>query len=727
MALKDHLMQLVSPTSQLAVKGARNDGDRLRDAGKFAEAAEAYDTYLVSHPDDFGIWVQRGNCLKDSGSYTAAKMAYEQAVKLNPLDADVHLQLGHLLKLQGKKSDAVKYYKKSLELNPNLPNVVSELRRLGVKMKEPSSPLETPAFAGVTANILDISDLLVFLTVHTRVTGIQRVQSCIVQEILNDRHQSGGFAAKDTLFCYCDQDTQTFYAVSADALSELIGVLSSTWADRHRVDEALRSVYGSKVKINPRIGDIYIILGAFWIGSDYSSSLLRLKDVGVKVGVYIYDLIPITHPQFVTESTRQDVIDKFGDVMSLADFALTISEYVAKEVIYVLRTELNRTIPVLAVPLSHILPEPQDADEGEVDEEFKSSLPKEFVLCVCTLEGRKNHLILLNSWISLNRKYNGKIPSLVLVGKWGWRIEEFREQLTAAKNVDGRIVVLGNLSDQELKYLYQRCLFTVFPSFVEGWGLPVGESLAYGKPCVASNTSSIPEVGGEFCRYINPYDPVGTLETLERTMMDRDGLKTWTDHVSRDFKVRTWSDVASNFMAQLAKAALAVPATQAPAITLQPGRVYRLTKKGIYGDSSSWRDRAVKFVCSQGWYPIEEWGVWSSRRIARLAFGTTAPAGAKVRILVQLRLPPPGACDSVRMRSSDDSKTVSFTDAEPRWVSANAVAGPDGRVELNLERFGSVPQIDENRPLFHGMSAIAYHEWNDIPMRLDVLESLLVF
>jgi glycosyltransferase involved in cell wall biosynthesis len=61
-----------------------------------------------------------------------------------------------------------------------------------------------------------------------------------------------------------------------------------------------------------------------------------------------------------------------------------------------------------------------------------------------------------------------------------------------------------DVTDVELDLLYRKCLLTMFPSFAEGWGLPVGESLAYGKISIASRAGAIPEVGGELSDYINP-------------------------------------------------------------------------------------------------------------------------------------------------------------------------------------------------------------------------------
>lgn len=726
MALKDHLRTLIPNALSSEVKALRDEGNRLRDEGKFAEAAELYQKYLAAKPNDFSIWVQRGNCLKDTGSFDAARTAYEEAAKLSPDDADLYLQLGHLMKLQGNRGLALKHYRRAYELNPKLSGARNELRTMGVKLKESASPLEGPNFQRKSANILDISDLLIFLAVHSRVTGIQRVQSCIVQEILASKAKDDESGSDDTIFCYCDQEQQVFYAVSSADVKTLIDTVSSSAVSRRDIDNALSDVYGNRVKILPRAGDIYCILGAFWIGHDYSGSLWQLKNRQVKIGVYIYDLIPLTHPQFVTEATRQAVVDKFGDVMSLVDFALTISEYVAKEVTYTLETALNRKIPVLAVPLAHALPENEEEAGEDVDDEFKESLPNEYVLCVCTLEGRKNHLILLNSWIALNQKHKGRIPTLVLVGKWGWRIEEFQALFNSSKSVDGKVLLLGNLSDRELKYLYQNCLFTVFPSFVEGWGLPVGESLAYGKPCIASNSSSIPEVGGDFCRYINPYDLVGTLDTIEKAIFDPKGLKEWTERVVRDFKVRTWSDVAQTFMRRMAQAASSVQNERVDAVVLAPGRVYWLNRVAIYGvASTSWQNRAIKFVCSSGWRPFEDWGAWSSRRTADIAFGTKAPPRSKFRVLLQLRLPPPREADNLRcVNASGEATLVQFDNGNPKWVSIDAQSDDNGQVKITLERIGSIEQLDKDRPLFHGVSAVAYHQRDDISGRLDVLESI---
>ena len=710
----------------------RDAGDKLRDEHGFSQAAEAYGKYLKLRPDDFKIWVQYGNCLKDAGKLSSARLAYESAVALNCDDADVYLQMGHLMKLQGRAQDAARHYRTSHELNSTTGLAARELYNLGVKPKVAGSPLENADLADKSAKIFDISDLLAFLDVHNRVTGIQRVQSCIIQELLVGAENSGwtsNVAGSEVIFAYCDQRNQVIYAVSTTTINELLTLMRSQDPTQEEVNECLACVRSSRISISPRSGDVYVILGAFWIGSDYSGALVSLKQNGVKIGVYIYDLIPLTHPQFVTESTRQDVSEKFGDVMSLADFVLTISDYVAKDVSSIFGNELNRTLPVYSVPLSHELPD-SIAGDIEPDTDFIASLPKEYVLCVSTLERRKNHALLLNVWSSLNRKYEGKIPHLILIGKWGWRIEEFRSQLEWQRNLDGKIVVMGNLPDSQLKLLYQNCLFTVFPSFVEGWGLPVGESLALGKPCIASNTSSIPEVGGSFCRYISPYDPLSAMVEIERVLNDREDLREWTAHVAGNFKVRTWADVAANFLRQVDSAGHSdTKESSHAAVAFDAGRVYWFGRaQEDKRARASWVSRAGKFACSAGWWPAEDWGAWSFRRSANIQFGTNLPARSKIRLMMNLRLPPPTDFGALTIRNlANSSKEVYFSDGMPRWVQIEAETDEFGVASIQLERFGEIQQIDPNRELYSGISSIGYYARDDLASRMDIMESIVLF
>lgn len=106
------------------------EADRLRDAGRFGEAAQAYRRALDLAPGRVDLRVQLGNMLKDSGSYAEAIGAYEEAALSRPNDADIQLQRGRALKLAGQEDAAVAAFRVALALDPNLDGAVDELGRL---------------------------------------------------------------------------------------------------------------------------------------------------------------------------------------------------------------------------------------------------------------------------------------------------------------------------------------------------------------------------------------------------------------------------------------------------------------------------------------------------------------------------------------------------------------------------------------------------------------------
>jgi glycosyltransferase involved in cell wall biosynthesis len=125
----------------------------------------------------------------------------------------------------------------------------------------------------------------------------------------------------------------------------------------------------------------------------------------------------------------------------------------------------------------------------------RHALEEEFVLFVGTLEPRKNIQRLLEAHKGLPRRVQ-----LVLVGPRGW---EFEPILAQARTRDG-VRVLEEVSDDDLVALYQGCTIFCYPSLYEGFGLPLLEAMAAGVACVTSRVSSLPEVGGDAVRYVDP-------------------------------------------------------------------------------------------------------------------------------------------------------------------------------------------------------------------------------
>ena len=149
------------------------------------------------------------------------------------------------------------------------------------------------------------------------------------------------------------------------------------------------------------------------------------------------------------------------------------------------------------------------------DEAFRNvdDTSSRFLLCVGTIEVRKNHALLYSTY-KLADERGIELPPMVIVGRRGWLSEDIYEVMTHDPQTRAKFVFLHDATDEELAWLYRHCEFTVYPSFYEGWGLPIGESLAYGVPCVASRTSSMPEVAGELIPYFSPSSADECLEAI---------------------------------------------------------------------------------------------------------------------------------------------------------------------------------------------------------------------
>ncbi len=124
-----------------------------------------------------------------------------------------------------------------------------------------------------------------------------------------------------------------------------------------------------------------------------------------------------------------------------------------------------------------------------------------------TIESRKNVWTIALVWQEIYRRLGLDTPRLVFAGKQGWAKGAFDDFLRGTGNLDGYIRIVDRPDDAELAYLYEHCLFSVSASYYEGWGLPIGEGLWFGRPVVASNVSAMPEVGGSLVEYVDPYDP----------------------------------------------------------------------------------------------------------------------------------------------------------------------------------------------------------------------------
>jgi glycosyltransferase involved in cell wall biosynthesis len=181
-----------------------------------------------------------------------------------------------------------------------------------------------------------------------------------------------------------------------------------------------------------------------------------------------------------------------------------------------------------------------------------------YVLFVSTLEARKNHALAVKVWQKLMQEVRAgtraaeTVPTLVFAGRVGLGVADLLQQMDNSRWLNGRIRLIRDPSDAELRALYDGCLFTLLPSLYEGFGLPLGESLALGQPCLAASGTALPETGGDLCRYFDPED-VGAAHRAVAGLLDEPGaIAAWQDQVRRQFRPRSWQAAAQAVLAECA-------------------------------------------------------------------------------------------------------------------------------------------------------------------------------
>jgi len=265
---------------------------------------------------------------------------------------------------------------------------------------------------------------------------------------------------------------------------------------------------------------------------------------------FVYDLLPVLFPEWWTLEQQARYREWFVWTGRHAAQLLCCSESTRRDALRFFADAGIATGPIATVVLGDELPRELAAARDEVREPAAPGRP--FVLFVSTLEARKNHRLLFQVWRRLLAAHGPeRVPDLVFVGKRGWLIGDFVSELENARFLDGKIVWREHVDDTELALLYATCLFTVYPSLYEGWGLPVAEALAFGKYCVASNAASLPEVGRDFADYHDPHDVAGATARIERAIFDDAYRDTRQRAIGEGFRARSWQESAVHLLREI--------------------------------------------------------------------------------------------------------------------------------------------------------------------------------
>ena len=260
----------------------------------------------------------------------------------------------------------------------------------------------------------------------------------------------------------------------------------------------LEFLAGRTLDLGP--GDLLLLLDAGWGIDGIERLMAQARARGARVGLVVYDLIPIDQRELCSFSTRS-FTGFLDDALGVADFVIGISEATRIRVLRHVEAGGGRTAD-LATGVFRLGSELDGADAGGP---LRSALVgivearEPFYLTVGTLEPRKNHDLLLDAFEGLWQ--GGSDARLVVAGRVGFGSEPLLRRMQRHPERGRRLFVFEDLSDAELASVYGAAAAVVCPSFAEGFGLPVVEALTRGVPVIASDIPSHVEVGGKHCLY----------------------------------------------------------------------------------------------------------------------------------------------------------------------------------------------------------------------------------
>lgn len=280
--------------------------------------------------------------------------------------------------------------------------------------------------------------------------------------------------------------------------------------------------------------DTILVIGSIWIGN-FIEDLVSLKArKKFKLVHFSFDMIPSILPGFVVPWLPKVFIKYHKQVLHAAEGIIAISQSTASDIKTFAGTHGIKTIPKVGVV--RIGESIDDVKEKKI-----KNLEPGFLLSVSTIEARKNHAALFYM-LREAREQGITLPKIVIVGRKGWHTEDFRYMVKRDPIAREGIVLLSDTNDAQLTWLYNNCRFTIFPSFYEGWGMPIAESLAYGKMCIASNTSSMPEIAGDLIDYFSPYNTDELLKKVTKYLNQKE-LTTKEKQIKKQYKPTSWESM----------------------------------------------------------------------------------------------------------------------------------------------------------------------------------------
>jgi glycosyltransferase involved in cell wall biosynthesis len=222
----------------------------------------------------------------------------------------------------------------------------------------------------------------------------------------------------------------------------------------------------------------------------YLSSLA--KHAALKRVFFIHDTIPCDYPEFCRALGGLKHLLRIRNTFRYATHVVVNSEYTKARLEHWRKRLGEKELPVKVIPIGV-----DDGLLGHARHDVRPTVSKRpYFVILGTIEPRKNHAMLLDVWMNFAKTLPpDRIPELIIVGRRGWKNKAVFRMLDQCEPLRGHVREMNSVSDAELWPLLRGARAMLFPSFVEGWGMPLIEALTLGVPVIGSDIDAFKEAG----------------------------------------------------------------------------------------------------------------------------------------------------------------------------------------------------------------------------------------
>ena len=382
----------------------------------------------------------------------------------------------------------------------------------------------------------DISQFL-----KTRLTtGIQRVIKEFLQRAITDTYKLNVIYYDTTLKCYQLLDN-----------TEL----------NHFLKDIKNYQFKNKQNINlyqqTQKTKIFIEIDTVWNSELKRDTLYKkLKNHNYKIVNFIYDLIPLIHPNYLYTQTQQNFPTFLDAVFTHSDqvfFNSTSSktDFLNLKKERKIKRDMKTDILPLGADFTSTKPNQiiKQNQNTKPTQSHQTLLTKPYLLFVGTLEPRKQQPQVLKAFETLQKTYPNL--NLIFIGRVGWNVEPFIKTLQTHPLINKNLHHLQNIDDHTLTMFYKNAFIVTYISDYEGYGLPIVESLSYANITITSKNSSMYEVGQDFADYILKNTQDELISMVSSYIQNPKTYKSKKEYIKNHYKTPSWDDFYKKLQTKL--------------------------------------------------------------------------------------------------------------------------------------------------------------------------------